>query len=196
MSEFEKIKWDERYSSSDYRPRDVPSPFLESSAPLIPVGRALVLAAGTGRNALWLAEHGFYVDAVDISAVAVAKGKEAAEARGLSVRWIAADLDEFEINPGTYGLVTMVRYVNRALWRNVVSALTPDGWLLMEQHLRTYLDVDGPPGDEFRVAPGELLTSFADLRIVRYVEGLAASREPGRHVALAMLLACRGNPGW
>src|SRR5262249_56447890 len=71
-------------------------------------GRALDLATGEGRNAVWLAEQGWQVTAVDYSAVGLAKGGQLAEARGVSVDWVAADLLEYQPTPKAFDLVLVV----------------------------------------------------------------------------------------
>ena len=155
----------------------------------------MVLACGTGRNALFLAEAGFEVEAVDVSAVAIDRARAEADRRGVTVRWRVADLDEFDLPEGAFDLVTMVRYVNRDLWPRAVAALAADGWLLCEQHLETHREVIGPTG-AFRVKPGELLRAFANLRIVEYWEGVEPADRDGGEAVLARLLACNGDPGW
>ena len=195
MSTEEQQRWDERYATGGYRPRTEPSPFVVSATARIPRGRALVLACGTGRNALYLAGAGFEVEAVDISAVAIAQAESEAERRGLEVKFRVADLDKEALPTGAYDLVTMVRYVKRDLWPRVVEALTGDGWLLTEQHLKTHREVIGPTG-AFRVEPGEMLRAFSDLRIVEYWEGVEAGDRDGEEAVLARLLACKGEPGW
>ena len=197
MSEDERAKWDDRYATGDYVPRTRPSPFLLDWLGRIPVGRALDVATGTGRHALALAEAGFSVDAVDISAVAIDRARAEAQRRGLDVHWTVADLDTDPLPGAGYDLVTVLRYRNPDLWPRLVRALAPDGWILVEHHLRTSLaDVVGPGDDRFRLAPGELLEVLGVLRVVHYTEVVEpADRGEGRYV-LARAVACAGDPGW
>jgi SAM-dependent methyltransferase len=195
MSEADRVRWDERYATGDYLPRSEPSPFLESALRVVSPGRALVLACGAGRNALHLAEAGFDVEAIDISSVAIDQARAEADRRGLRVRWRVADLDEVKLDANAYDLITLIRYVSRNAVPRIVNALAPDGWLLVEQHMRTRLDVMGP-GVDFRLATGELLDAFSELRIVTYSEGLQPSDVPGKTAALTRMLACNGDPGW
>jgi hypothetical protein len=106
-----------------------------------------------------------------------------------------ADLDELDMGSSFYDLITVIRYVNRPMWPRLLHALTKDGWLLIEHHLKTNLAVDGPQSSEFRLDPQELLPAFADLRIVHYSE-IVETEDSGATVALARLVACKGNPGW
>ena len=195
MSTEEQQRWDERYASGEYRPRTEPSPFVVAATERIPRGRALVLACGTGRNALYLAGAGFEVEGLDISAVAITQAREEAARRGLAVDFKVADLDQVDLPEDAYDLVTMVRYVNRALWPQAIRALARDGWLLTEQHLQTSRDVVGPTG-AYRVRPGELVEAFTSLRIVEYWEGVEPADRDGKEAVLARLLACNGDPGF
>jgi len=196
MSRSDGERWDRRYSDGDYNPSREPAKFLTESLPIIPVGRALVLACGTGRNALQLAAAGFQVDGLDVSPVAIGRARTEGERRGVEVNWRVVDLDQAELEPNTYDLITMFRYMNKPLWTRIADALAPNGWLMMELHLRTSREVAGPQCDEYRLAPQELLDVFADLRIVRYEECFEGSASAGDASALARLLACNGDPGW
>lgn len=197
MSHDERVRWDERYASGAYVPRTRPSPFLLDWLDRIPVGRALDLATGTGRNALALAQAGFEVDALDISTVALDRARTEAGRRGLPIRWVEADLDADPLPGEGYDLITVLRYRNPRLWPRLVSCLAPHGWLLIEHHLQTSLqDVTGPRDAAFRLAPGELLEAFHDLRIVSYCEGVEPTDDGQGHFALARLVACAGDPGW
>lgn len=195
MSDGERAKWDHRYASGEYRSGKERSPVVERAAGYIGGGRALVLACGAGRNAIFLASAGFQVDAVDISVVAIDMAMQAAEQHGVDIRFHVADVGGFAIDEDTYDLITMIRYTNREAWPRLVPGLTENGWLLMEQHLRTEHDVAGP-ANEFRLAPGELLEAFRELRVIEYYEEYGTSPTTGRRTAITSFLGCKGNPGW
>jgi SAM-dependent methyltransferase len=197
MSRDERAGWDRRYDTGEYVPRSQPTPFLLQWLDHVPKGRALDVATGTGRNALALAEAGFEVDAVDISAVAIERARAEAGRRGLGVTWSVADLDTDPLPGDDYDLITVVRYRNRGLWRPLASALAPDGWILIEHHLRTHRqDAVGPSDDAFRLEPGELLEAFADLRIVHYSERVEPTDAGDSLFVIARFVACAGDPGW
>jgi SAM-dependent methyltransferase len=195
MSDDERQRWDERYASGDYRPRSWPTAFLEQWAPAFGVGRALDVACGTGRNALYLAEHGFDVTGVDISEVAIERASHEARARGLDVEFLAADLDHFTPD-GLFDVITVIRFRNRELWPRLVGALAPGGWILAEHHMKTTADVAGPTSSEFRLDPGELLEVFSDLRIVHYSESVEPADDDTKQYAIQRAVACNGDPGW
>ena len=204
MSQEERTKWDRRYGEGEYVPRTDPTPFLMEWLDRIPVGRALDIATGTGRNALALAAAGFEVDAVDISAVAIDRARAEADHRGLDVNWIVADLDSEPLPGDGYDLITVIRYRNRELWPRLTSALSPDGWILVEHHLVTQRqDAGGPPDPRFRLEPGELLEDFGALRIVHYSEAVEPADLPTPDdpdasgvFVIARMTACAGDPGW
>ena len=192
----ERTAWNLRYSGGDYSPRTEPTPFLEDWIERIPRGRALDVACGTGRNALRLAEAGFEVDAVDISEVAIDRARAEAERRRLEIGWHVAAMDDFPIPADTFQLVTVVRYRNPGLWPRLAASLAPDGWILVEHHMKSSRTVVGPPTPEFRLDPGELLVAFGALRIVSYTERLEPADLDRGHYALARLAACKGDPGF
>lgn len=202
MSRDEQLRWDERYATGDYTPRTRPAPFLLAWLERIPrpsdrPARALDVATGTGRNALALAAAGYTVDAVDISEVAIDRARTEAHDRGLEVNWQVADLDTDPLPGDGYDLITVLRYRNPGLWPRLRTALAPDGWILVEHHLQTDRpDIAGPRDDAFRLAPGELLTAFGDLRVVHYAEGVEPADDGTAQFVIARLVACAGSPGW
>lgn len=195
MSRLDRDRWDRRYESGAYQPRHHPSPLVEEAAGHLDGGRALVLACGTGRNALFLAAQGFEVEAVDVSRVAIEMAETEGNRRGLNVGWRVGDIEDLEYAEARYQLITMVRYLNQDVWASIGHALAIDGWLVMEQHLKTRREVAGPPA-ESRISPGELLAAFSDLRVIKYLEEYTSSETTGRMYAMASMLACKGDPGW
>ncbi|HZF28748.1 MAG TPA: methyltransferase domain-containing protein [Gammaproteobacteria bacterium] len=165
----------------------------------IPGRRALDVACGAGRNALYLAAAGFAVDALDISAVALDRGRRAAVERGLLVDWRPADFDRADFDerperavPPHYDLIVWVRYVNRALLPHLVARLNPGGHLICEQHLQTTADVSGPRSPDFRLRAGELREAARGMTVRHYNKGLIVDPD-GRTVALTQLVA-RASP--
>ena len=92
MSDTDRERWNARYASGEYAARTYPSALLAAWTDRLPPGRALDVACGLGRNAIHLAAHGYAVDAMDISDIALAGARERADAAGVTVNWIEADL--------------------------------------------------------------------------------------------------------
>jgi SAM-dependent methyltransferase len=192
MSDADRNRWDQRYRDGSYRARPNATVLLEKWQPKLPRGRALDVACGAGRNALYLAACGYEVDAVDIAPFALERARETGRKRGLEVNWIEADLDDFVPENGQYDLIVVARYVNRRLLPRLAAGLKPGGALVYEHHFRTDLEVDGPKDPDFRLAPGELRQQFAELKVQFYREGLVQDPD-GRTMALAQLVGFRSS---
>ena len=190
MTDADRAKWDERYRKGAYADRPHPSELLRDWIGRAPRGRALDVACGAGRNALYLAVHGFEVDAVDISSEGLARGRRSAAERGLTVHWIEHDLDQPLALPDGYALILVIRFLDLPLIRRLAQRLAPGGLLICEEHLRTEAEVIGPGNPAFRVAPGELREVASGLQVLQYDEGLFDDPDR-RRAALARLVAMR-----
>lgn len=133
-------QWDEAYASAELVWTAEANRFVVEELAGLAAGRALDLGTGEGRNAIWLAERGWQVTAVDFSAVGLAKAAELAARRGVTgVRWVEADLREYQPGPAAYDLV-LLAYVHlppdefAALLPMAASALAPGGTLLVVGH--------------------------------------------------------------
>lgn len=189
MSEADRIKWNQRYAEGSQRKTN-PVTLLSDWLPRIPAGRALDVACGAGRNALLLAEAGFQVDAIDISAVGLQQLERDAREFGHSVNCIEHDLDQPYTFATDYDLIVVLWYVNLELIEHLCTCLAPGGYLLCEEHLRSEQDVIGPDNDNFRVAPGALRAAVSSLDLLLYEECVAAIAEGGQ-LASARVVATR-----
>ena len=194
MSEEERADWDRRYRDGSYQPRQSPFSLLEQMIDRLPRGRALDIACGGGRNALFLAAHGYEVEAVDGSPEALRLAEERARTQGLAVRWTEADLDDYAPPQTGYAVIVNCFYLNRPLLTRLADALADDGYIFVEQHLRTPLPVPG--NREWRLEPNELLRTFSDLRIVRYEEAVGKDPDRDRDIATVRAVACKGSGGF
>jgi len=188
MSDNDRDKWNERYRTGAYALRTHPSQLLLEWVDRIPTGRALDVACGAGRNALYLAARGFDVDAVDISVEALERARESAQRSGLRVNWMQQDLDGQPALQGEYQLILMIRFVHLPLLRTLATRLAPEGFLVCEQHLVSDAPVIGPTNPDYRVRPGELRTAAAGLRVLSLQEDLVTEPD-GTTAALARLVA-------
>ena len=184
MSEAARAKWEARYGAEDYAPDQEPVPFLCERVDTLPVGRALCLAAGSGRNAVFLAERGFAVTAVDISARGLAWCRALAERRGVEVTTVEADLLSWDFGEGEYDLVTDFYYYEQALFPAIGRSLKPGGHFVfqtfsVDQALRS----TGPRNRAFMVESHELLAAFAGWRIRYFEDGVVEDQAVVRIVA-------------
>ncbi|NUR06109.1 MAG: class I SAM-dependent methyltransferase [Nocardioidaceae bacterium] len=140
--------WDERYAATGLVWSATPNRFVEAELTGVAPGRALDLAAGEGRNALWLAERGWRVTAVDFSQVGLDKGRTLQDGHGrgadLDIDWVRADVLSFDPGPVRYDLVLMaylqlVEDERRVAVRRGFEALADGGTLLWVAHDLTNL---------------------------------------------------------
>lgn len=169
MTEDERRKWEERYRRSAHRSPEEVAPELESFVDFLAPGRALDVATGRGRNALFLAERGWDVDAIDISRAALDRARDRAAADSAAVDWILADVDTHCFPEAVYDLVTVSYFDARERLPALRGALAPGGVLFYEHYLRSS-DAERGPSDRYRFGPNELLEACSDLTIRYYVE--------------------------
>lgn len=162
--------WDERYSGDDFVYGTEPNDFLRSQVENIPAGRVLCLAEGEGRNAVFLAEQGFNVTAVDQSAVGLAKARRLANQRGVEINTVVADLAEFVLESNAWdGIVSIFAHMpaqaRAHIHREVVRGLRPGGVLVLEAYRPEQLQykTGGPPAAEMMMDLDGLHTELAGL---------------------------------
>ena len=130
--------WNQRYAGRELVWTSA-NRFLVEETPTLPPGRALDVACGEGRNAVWLAERGWQVTGVDFSEVGLEKAGGLASARGVQAQWVIADLLEYSPEPRRFDLV-LVFYLQvpadqrRAIVRTVAEAVAPGGMFLLVAH--------------------------------------------------------------
>lgn len=184
MSEADRERWDSRYARDTLVMGEAPKPLVLELASALPhSGRALDIACGEGQLAIWLAQRGLDVTAVDISPTGLAKLRARATELGLGQRIdaVEADLDQGlpAVSPGL-DLVACVDFYSAAIIAQARELLAPGGLLLVE------LVLQPPDGNSpHRAPPGEALGFAAGMRVHFYREGNVHGR------ALAQLLAQR-----
>ncbi|WP_336343578.1 class I SAM-dependent methyltransferase [Halalkalicoccus ordinarius] len=169
----ERERWNERYSEEE--PPTDPAAVLTEHVEELPDGRALDVATGGGRNAIFLAERGYAVDAIDISEAGLEIAHERAAERGVSdaIEFVREDVEEYELPREAYDVIVVTHYYSLNVVPALKRALAPGGVLLYEHRLR-------PPGDDshrFRFRPNDLLRACLDLRIVRYDEPMEITED-------------------
>jgi 2-polyprenyl-3-methyl-5-hydroxy-6-metoxy-1,4-benzoquinol methylase len=188
--------WDARYAAAQQW-SDEPNALAGSLLAELPAGRALDVAAGEGRMALWLASHGWTVTALDFSAVGLQRGQQRAQERGLHVDWQVADATAAEFGDQAYDLVLVLvlyLHLSRQVLPEVLArcarAVAPGGLLMVIGHDRDNLEhgVGGPP-DPNVLYDVELLRAAATGLEVQRAEQV--DRQVGQEVAIDTLLLAR-----
>ena len=170
MATSDRHRWDAKYAGKSVPAVTGPDDWLRQHAAPLVVGTALDLACGLGHNAIWLAQQGWRVDAVDISSVGLSLAASLAERIGCpAVSWIAADLDAFVPREAGYDLITVFRFLDRQRLPNIIeAALRPGGMLIYETFSRRQMSRPDNhlKSDQFTLGPGELPTLFPHLTVV------------------------------
>jgi tellurite methyltransferase len=198
-------EWDAKHRLAAQASLAEPAGIVRELLPLLPLGHALDLACGTGRNTLLLAGRGQHVTAVDWSGAALEILET--EARALSVpahrgqslnpagktsrrgiETVQANLEQISIPARSYDLILCIRYLQRSLFPQICRALRPGGVLLFETYTRAQLEFEGGPRDpDHLLEAGELRIAFPELCVLFYRElragqgiaSLAAQKQGG-----------------
>ena len=180
----DRLKWNKKYQSQHYP--DTPAEIVEQYVELAGGKRALDIAAGNGRNALFLARQGFVVDAVDIADTGLAQfaGKHS------GIHPVCADLDHYDIPANRYDLIVNIKYLNRRLFPYILEGLAPGGVLIFETFLDSQHPTVGQPGcRDYVLRENELLHAFLSLQIVCYKE--AKDEKDAEAAGLASLVGIK-----
>ena len=179
--------WEQRYRNGEHTIKE-PSPLLRTAIASLKPGRALDIACGVGRHAIFLAEHGWHATAVDSSRVGIEILQQRARGAGVFVEARVADLEsgEFYIEPGTYDLVCVFYYLQRDLFSPIRAGVKRGGTVVAAIHLNDGKEDAKPANPAFLLERGELRQLFADWEITYYREG--ESDEGGHHHDTAYLI--------
>lgn len=199
-------RWDERYLRGEHAPaepsrllvravdefaRDFPKAASSSTPP-----RALDVACGAGRHALFLAARGYQVTAVDVSRVGVEIMLERARERGLSLDTRVADLarGEFNVEPDAYQLVCDFYYLQRDLFRAMRDGLRRGGLFVAAIHMVDERQSVRPMNPDFLLLAGELREQFRGWEILHYHETEGRDEDAGRHERRSAEIIARRPP--
>lgn len=165
--------WNRRYGRAELVWSAEPNVFVADQTGHLAPGRALDLACGEGRNAVWLAERGWQVVGADFSPAALDTARRVADEAGVTVTWVEADATTWA-PPGEFDLVVLC-YLQlthdrmAAALDRVVPALAPGGTLLVIGHDRRNLDegVGGPSDPDVLLDPEQVTAMVPDLLVER-----------------------------
>lgn len=166
--------WDERYRAADgYVFGTEPNDFLAPHAASIPAGPVLCIGEGEGRNAVFLAQRGHAVTALDQSTVGLEKARQLATARGVALTTVAADLSDFTITPGAWaGIVAIFVHLpvplRRRVAAQVVAGLRPGGVFISEVYSPAQLafGTGGPKDPALLVPLADYCAELAGLELI------------------------------
>jgi SAM-dependent methyltransferase len=180
--------WDQRYSGDSYVYGTEPNEFLVSMFDKLPDGNLLCLGEGEGRNAVWLAQRGFAVTAVDASAVGLQKAQRLAKQRGTTITTVCADLADFPIGHEKWDVIVsifchMPPDLRRDVHRRCAEGLRPGGVMLLEAYTPKQLDykTGGPPNAEMMMDGRVLREELPSLEFQLLKECVREVREGELH---------------
>jgi cyclopropane fatty-acyl-phospholipid synthase-like methyltransferase len=164
-----------------------PSEFLVENFELLPKGKALDIAMGSGRNAVYLAKMGFEVEGVDISPEAASNAIELARNGGAAIQTKVANLEkDYRIAESAYDVIICFNYLQRSLFPQIKAGLKKGGMIVYETYIIDQAQFGRPRNPDFLLQYNELLNLFRDFRCLRYREGIFAGRG-----AIASLIALK-----
>jgi SAM-dependent methyltransferase len=164
--------WNERYRKGEHSPIEPHQLLVRASQSLAP-GKALDVACGAGRHAIYLAAAGWLVTAVDASPVGIEVTRHRAAEHGVMIEAVTADLEQgqFIIRPDAYDLICIFYYLQRDLFPELKAGLRAGGTFVGAIHIVG----DDPEGHsmnpDFLLNPGELKSTFAGWHVDHYDEG-------------------------
>jgi len=181
----DRRRWDERWNAADDSadaiiptPPDVVRAHRELLDVLPSDGAGLDLACGIGAQALWMAERGLQVTALDVSGVAIELVRKAAVARGLQIEASVQDTDDgLPIDLDELALIICQRYRSTGLYGELVRRLRPGGCLVLT--VLSAVGLRGTPGP-FHAPPGELTDAFRDAEAEGVVDVLVDDEGDGQ----------------
>lgn len=181
-SGFAREDWNARYAQKELVWSAEPNRLFAAEVAALSPGRALDLACGEGRNAVWLAEQGWRVTGVDFSDVALAKAAELAVSRGVEAEWVVADVLDYQPERRAFDLVALVylqlprEELLRAV-RTAAGAVTPGGTLLVLGHDTTNVTrgYGGPQDPAVLYTAADLVPALGDDLVVERAEAVERS---------------------
>jgi 2-polyprenyl-3-methyl-5-hydroxy-6-metoxy-1,4-benzoquinol methylase len=194
VSQSDRERWNARWSQREQDgARSQPSPWIASLGAIVPsAGRALDVAGGAGRHAVWLARRGLGVTLADVSDEGLRLAAAAARDAGVEVDLVHIDLEREPLPAGAWDLIVCVHYLQRSLFPAIAAELAPGGLLLFCHQTRVNLERHARPGPAYLLEEGEAATLVAGLEILSCDEGW---QEDGRHEARLIARRSATKPG-
>lgn len=197
MESSEYRRWEERFGVPEYVFGTEPNYFLAACKPLLPArGRALAVADGEGRNGVWLAEQGLDVLSLDFSPSAQAKARRLAQARGVALEIVRADVHEWDYPPDAFDLVVEIftQFSTPAererKWAGMRRTLKPGGLLILQGYTPKQLQygTGGPKQVENLYTRAMLEAAFAGFEILLLEEEEREIHEGTSHGGMSAVI--------
>jgi 2-polyprenyl-3-methyl-5-hydroxy-6-metoxy-1,4-benzoquinol methylase len=163
-------KWNAIYSQLEIVDASVVTVLSEHAFLLPKTGLALDLACGLGKNAIFLAQQGLTVTALDISSIAIDKLKNYADQHQLNINACQQQIIPDSLKPNSYDVIVVSRFLDRTLMNAIIDALKTNGLLFYQTFTRGKTTDTPPHNPDYRLAKNELLTLLAPLTVVFYQE--------------------------
>lgn len=187
MSDTEREHWDQRYRTEGVRSTE-PATFLVEVANRFPEhSRILDVGGGSGRNAIWLAQHGYEVTIADISAPGLELAQAAAAEAEVSVQTIVMDFDIDPIPPGPWDVIVDFHFIKRYLFAGFRDVLKPGGLVVFCRATTKNLERNERPPRPYLLDVGEGWDLLADYELLIAREGWSVE---GRHEFEALGVCC------
>jgi tellurite methyltransferase len=171
--------------NNDHEHNSEPADWLVEQSQLLPRGRVLDIAMGSGRNSVYLAKLGYEVEGVDVSPEAIETAFQLARQNKVTIQAQVADLENtYWIRPNTFDVIICFNYLQRSLFPQIKAGLKTGGMIVYETYTIDQPQFGKPRNPDFLLKYNELLEMFRDLRCLRYREGIFENRK-----AIASLVA-------
>lgn len=187
--------WDQRYTNSEYAYGTEPNDFLVEAAHHLPKGNILCIGEGEGRNAVWLAQQGWQVTALDSSSVGLEKAKKLAESRGVEIQTVHADLLDYPFEEAAWeGIVSIFCHLPPDLRKQVHKAISrslrPGGILLLEAYTpeQVQMGTGGPPTEAMMMNLETLNSELDGLNFIHALELKRPVQEGQFHTGLGSVV--------
>ena len=183
MSQFDRDKWNDRYTQRSRNSAELSSEVIITALPyLSKEGKAIDIAGGTGRNSLQILAAGYEVTVADISQVGLKIAEQEYAKIGVSLDTLEIDFEEEPLPVGPWNVILQVCFLERKLFPQFASALAPGGLLIIAQPTLKNLEQHEKPPRAFLLEEAELENKFPELETLHYSEAWRMNRRHEAHL--------------
>lgn len=165
-----KETWNEKYSKNNYLFGKEPNEFFKEKVDTLLPGKALFIAEGEGRNAVYAAKLGWKVDANDFSAVGKDKALKLARENNVSINYEIGDAFEFDYKNKFYDLIVLINFhvkedIRKQFYSNLIDSLKSGGKIILQVFDKEQIAMKsgGPPDIDLLYCLEDIIESFIEL---------------------------------